>query len=296
MREYDYVVVGHLTVDELWSDAGVKLRLGGAASYGSVFASGLGLSSVVVTKVGEDFPQQYTEYLRSMGVDLSGLARSQHPTTRFRIFLREASVVASMVCRSAPILAADIAHFRGKVIHLGPVAGEIPSETVFQARENSEVLALDLQGILREFGASGELKLNPARLEPLRGISLVAHANWSEAVAATGIGEPVLSAKILMKTFGLAAVTMGADGAIVAGHEGTLRVGAVKLQDSVDDVGAGDVFTAALAVALAEGDSLREASKFASASAGASTLFQGPSKIPKGLIWDLETRVDVSWI
>lgn len=296
MREYDYVVVGHLTIDELWSDASVELRLGGAASYGSVYVSGLGLSSAVVTKAGEDFPKQYIEFLRSAGVDLSGLSKARYPTTRFRITLRETSVVASMVCRSDSLLVADVAPFRGRVIHLGPVAGEISVGVVLQAKENSEILALDLQGILREVGTSGGLRLNPARLEPLRGIPLVAHANSTEAVAATGVEDPVSSAKILAKSFGIAAVTLGAEGAIVAGPEGTLRVSAVRLHNTVDDVGAGDVFTAALALALAEGDSLKDASKFASASAGASTMFQGPSKIPADLIWSLETRVNLTWI
>jgi len=64
-----------------------------------------------------------------------------------------------------------------------------------------------------------------------------------------------------------AVMTLGGDGALVAGSWGWVRVPAYDVTP-VDTVGAGDAFNAGLAVALAEGASLEQAAHFAAAVAG----------------------------
>ena len=64
-------------------------------------------------------------------------------------------------------------------------------------------------------------------------------------------------------------VTMGARGALVAWNGFREVVPAYKTK-ALDSTGAGDIFNAAVAVALAEGKSLLEAARFASAAAAIS--------------------------
>jgi ribokinase len=62
------------------------------------------------------------------------------------------------------------------------------------------------------------------------------------------------------------AVTMGSAGAILINETGAVHIPAVKV-DAIDTTGAGDAFTAALAVSLAEGLPLKDAAHRASIAA-----------------------------
>lgn len=59
-------------------------------------------------------------------------------------------------------------------------------------------------------------------------------------------------------------MTMGEEGALIANEDGIRHIEGIKV-DAVDTTGAGDTFTAALAVALSEGKALEEAVCFANA-------------------------------
>ncbi len=291
-REYDYLAVGHLTLDELGRG---RLRVGGAAAYGSVFAAGLGLSAGVVSVVGEDFPRDELDWLRRQGVDLSGVRVGEGPSTRFRIVPGPSRVVSSLSSRARPLQVADVAPFRGKVTHLGSVAGEISREVALQCASSCEVLVIDLQGFLRRFDSSGRVSLAPEGLSSLEGIQAVVHANEPEAKGATGLTDPLLAAQALSRRFGVAAVTLGERGAVVSGPDGTVvaRPPTVKAED---DVGAGDVFSAALGVALINSGRIDGAARFAVAAAAASTRFAGPHPIPPDLVRRLERGVRITYL
>jgi ribokinase len=94
----------------------------------------------------------------------------------------------------------------------------------------------------------------PARKLPLRLLRRV-HAltpNESEAQVLTGLREPVAAARALRRS-GCAnvVVTLGARGALVCDAAGERRLRAPRVKP-VDSVGAGDCFTAWLAVGIAE--------------------------------------------
>lgn len=59
------------------------------------------------------------------------------------------------------------------------------------------------------------------------------------------------------------ALTMGSDGVLLLDESGSTRIPAINV-DAVDTTGAGDAFTAALAVSLAEGKTFRDAARRAS--------------------------------
>ena len=70
------------------------------------------------------------------------------------------------------------------------------------------------------------------------------------------------------------AYTLGGQGALFCGEGAEGRVPAAHVE-AVDTVGAGDCFSAALAVALAEGRGLQEAVRWAVCAAGLSTEMEG---------------------
>jgi ribokinase len=64
---------------------------------------------------------------------------------------------------------------------------------------------------------------------------------------------------------GTVVITLGGDGALICDDDGVRSVPAVPAREVVDTTGAGDAFTAALSVALAEGKPTDGAVRFAAA-------------------------------
>ena len=72
----------------------------------------------------------------------------------------------------------------------------------------------------------------------------------------------------------IVAVTMGSAGALIATRKGVLRAPALEVE-ARSTVGAGDSFLAALTLALAGGQAIEDALKFATAAGAAAVLHPG---------------------
>lgn len=83
-----------------------------------------------------------------------------------------------------------------------------------------------------------------------------------------GLDDVALAAALQERTGGAAILTRGGHGALIADADGTRPVPPNAVANVVDTTGAGDAFTAALAVGLAQGASLDRAAEYA-AKAGA---------------------------
>jgi ribokinase len=132
--------------------------------------------------------------------------------------------------------------------------------------------------------AGAAVILNPAPAQPLSdellsNISLLT-PNESEAELLTGIKietekDAEKAAKALLeKGIQQVIITMGSKGVFVFNADGGQVVSGFEVKP-VDTTGAGDVFNGALAVAVAEGKSLQEASVFANAAAALSVTKLG---------------------
>ena len=128
--------------------------------------------------------------------------------------------------------------------------------------------------IAREAGAV--TVLNAAPVQPL-GDALLGQLDWlvvNEIEAAALAGMPVpgpaearaVAEQLRRRGPRQVLVTLGAEGLVLAGPEGTLALPAPRLQ-AVDTTGAGDTVVGALAAALAAGRPLREALTRAQAAA-----------------------------
>jgi ribokinase len=144
------------------------------------------------------------------------------------------------------------------------VAGlEIPIETAARAvRRASEVrmrVVLNPAPAFESLTAAGFLHavdaITPNRVE----LGMLTGCDTSQP-------EGVVEAARALRAEGVRAVvvTLGSDGCMIVADTGVARIPSHAV-DAVDTVGAGDAFTAALAVALAEGRSLAEAANWANA-------------------------------
>ena len=94
-------------------------------------------------------------------------------------------------------------------------------------------------------------------------------------VEVSDVESAVRAAGVLFgKGVGKMIVTMGSRGSLIVEKDGHEFIPALKV-DAVDTTGAGDTYCGALCVALAEGKSLPEAARFATASSAISVTKMG---------------------
>ncbi len=155
---------------------------------------------------------------------------------------------------------------------------EIPAETVLRAKDLA-----DKAGV--------RTILNPAPAAPLddrllHGLYMIT-PNRSECSLLTGIdsttddGVEEAAKALLDRGVENVVVTLGSRGALICNREGSHFVPSFKVA-AVDTTAAGDVFNGALAVALAEGRTIAEAARFASAASAISVTRMGAqNSIPR---------------
>ncbi len=265
MPRYDYVTVGHVTVDVL---ADGSRHPGGTAFYSALQAARLGLRTLVLTQGDPPEVEQLLEPYRDE-LDLTVLP-AQHTTT-----LQTAGEGAArrqrLLAWAGPIAAPEV---DTAILHLAPVARETPRGCLGTHPPLAEFVGLTPQGLLREWDARGDLALAPPPREllPARCDAVVLSAGERERC------EDFLSTA--REDGALVAVTAGAWPVTLLLPSGeTLRVPVPTVEHPRDDLGAGDVFAAALFVALREGRPPAAAAAFANAAAAVRLAGSGPGAI-----------------
>jgi ribokinase len=151
---------------------------------------------------------------------------------------------------------------------------EIPLSGVIQAAKQGDQ-------------AGAKVMLNPSPIQSLPP-ELLAHVhmlvlNQQESQTLTGCSEPKSALEALLQQgFETVVITIGADGAWVIDQQrpNPLHVPGIQVE-AMDSTGAGDAFTGALAVALAEGQEISMAVQFANtAGAYAVTILGAQPSLP----------------
>ena len=183
--------------------------------------------------------------------------------------------------------------------HVERAAGAIAAADVLLLQLESPPDAVEAAlGVAARGGTRAVLNPAPAPAQALDRRLLGAVAaltpNRDEAARLAGVADddPDAAATALLALgVGAAVVTLGADGALVATPGGRHHLPAFAVR-AVDSTGAGDVFSGALAVALAEGRGVLDAARFANAAAALSVTRPGaqPSAPPRDEILELVHR------
>jgi hypothetical protein len=277
---YDYVAVGHVTVDVL--DADGSRHPGGTAFYSALQAARLQLRTLILTR-GD--PHEIEQLLGPYRDELDlEIVPAEHTTT-LRTWGEGPDRRQRLLAWAGPI--EGPIEVGAAILHLAPVAREIPRAWFAAHPPGADFVGLTPQGLLREWDARGEIALvAPSReLPPGRCDALVLsereHQCYAEPLTQTAEGAVI-------------AVTAGAQPCTLHLPDGALlHVPVPPIETPTDDLGAGDVFAAALFIALHEGQAPTEAAAFANAAAAVRIAGAGPNAI--GDRRAIEARLSVHW-
>jgi sugar/nucleoside kinase (ribokinase family) len=247
---FDYTTIGHVTVDVM---ADGTRRAGGTAFYSALQASRLGMRTLIVTRgVPEEIERLLEPYRAELALEIQA---AEHTTT---LLTSGAGATRSqrLLAWAGPIEGEPAVE--GSILHLAPVARETPRHW----SGGAGFLGLTPQGLARRWAGDGQMSL--AAVEP----DLLPEPCGAVVVSEV---EQTACAALLSR-----AHTAGAVVAVTAGHRPTtiLLPGDETLHAPVpateldgEDIGAGDVFAAALFIALHEGQHPSDAAAFAGAAA-----------------------------
>ncbi len=223
------LVVGHLVRDVIIRGSGIESRVGGGAYYSAATLANF-CDVEVLTSVGRDFPENWLAGLRERGIKLHIVPSERSTSYRLR-YLDANTRELSLLSVAEEI--SELPEGNYDVIILNPVAGEIPPETVDEAKRRSPFVAADVQGFIRS-PEIGKLRLRGINGTIFEGLKVL-HADVSEISLVSGLRPEAV--EVLLVSNG------SEDGrAYLRGREYTYRPAKVPVEEST---GAGDVFLAA---------------------------------------------------
>jgi len=247
---FDLVTVGHFAIDTILSRkiSLPKATLGGPPSYVSVAAAKLGAKVSVISKVGDDFPNEYLEWLQNNDVDLSGLKRvSNASTTRFVLEYKNWERKLRLEACAPPISPTDIPNsLRAEAVHVAPIADEISRRVVTKLRGSATVLSLDPQGFVRSFDEKGNVGLKRWK-EPEILAQVDVFKSAVEEIKAVTEAQDLKSAMKEIADYGtrIVIVTGGMKGSTLFFDRQFYSIPPCKSKTVVDPTGAGDAFIGA---------------------------------------------------
>jgi sugar/nucleoside kinase (ribokinase family) len=248
----DLAVVGHIAIDRIIDAGGERTQLGGPPTYVSLAARRLGKRVDVVTKVGEDIPDDFISRLRMLRVDLEGMIVDGAETTRFVLDYRGADRLLSVGSMCEEISPEEVSELQEAVL-IAPIVDEIPPSTVSQI--DADLIALDPQGFVREILDDGRVLPRywfDGRL--LKRLTVFKSSEWElklitgEANALWGLEQVVrLGAKVAL-------ATRGRQGALLATRRQSFRIPAFRVRNVLDLTGAGDAFVGGFLLEYLDGE------------------------------------------
>lgn len=249
---------------------------GGKGANQAVAARRLGGDVSFICKLGRDvFGENALKHYRAEGLGTGGVLRSDLPSGVALITVDNAAENCIVVASGAnlDITPADIAASSDalRACDILLMQLEIPVPAVLQAAR-----------IAHEAGATVVLNPAPYAALPEEIFSYIDLfiPNETELSAFSGlpvgdVPSAVRAAEVLFaKGVGKMIVTMGSKGSLLLDGGAPRTVSAFRV-DAVDTTGAGDTYCGALCVALAEGRTLDEAARFASAASALSVTRMG---------------------
>jgi len=269
-REFDYLVIGHVTRDLV----GDSFTLGGTAAYSARTARALGCQAGIVTSASPDL--DLSEVFDGVVVARSA---SRHTTTFENVYLpgerRQIihSQAATLVPEMIPV------GWRSAIVHVGPIAGECAT-SLSDIFDNS-FLGITPQGWLRRWDESGRVAYGEWR----------SAEQWLKRADAVVLSdEDVRGDQRLIETYAartrLLAVTHGVVGCTVY-SDGSSREFESQDVVQVDPTGAGDIFAAVFFIALNQGRDPWAAARLANCVAACSVTRSGLKGVP--------TSEEIAW-
>ena len=253
------LVVGHATLDHV----GGRLLPGGSAYYAAHALAALGAEVRVLTAAGADLSADVFRFTAATS-SIDAIILPSLATTTFENHYDPAGHRTQRVHAVArPLRPDDLPEGWREVdlLLLAPVLGEL-DPAAFARAVRARAAGLCVQGLVREVLPDGSVA--PRRLDPTpAALGSIGVAVLGEDEAAGQPGLPAALAAVVP----LVAFTRGPRGCdLLRAGRRTRHVGVHRTVE-VDPTGAGDVFAAALLLALSRGDDPVEAARLGAAAA-----------------------------
>jgi len=286
-RALDVIGYGESSIDEVWvvptrpewdskSRATRRERLGGGqVATAMVACARLGLRAGYCGVVGDDDSgREVLAGLAAEGVDVTAARALAGGVTRTALILVDERNGERTIIEHNPARVSRLPHAippqmtEARILHLDATDPPRASEAARQARAAGVVVSLDVDQPVPGLD----------ELLPLIDIC-IASRGLPEQLTGESDLERALR-KLAGRTPGLVGCTLGPDGAALLDEGHLLRSPAFAI-DPIDTTACGDTFRGALLVALAEGQKLADALRFANAAAGLKTRDLGRRGCPR---------------
>ncbi len=254
---YDVVVVGHFALDVIIREGElIGGAPGGPPTYASLAASSLGAKVSVISKVGDDFPEDHVKFLSDNGIDLSGLkVVKDASTTNYVLSYEDGERKLLLKARAPDITVEDIPEgLAARAVLMAPIAGEISSPVVSELRRRAEYLCLDPQGFVRKFLEDGTVVLTSWFNRHILSSTDILKASVREYECIMGKGRLRYGlSKLHQLGISIVVITLGEEGSIVSVRNRLFAVPAYPVK-MVEPTGAGDAYIGAFLAEYVRGE------------------------------------------
>ncbi len=270
---YDYLVIGHLTAD-LQEDG--STITGGTALFSALTAHRLGARVAILSAASPDLD------LSMIPPQIDVTLLPSPVSTAFRNIYNNGARTQFMYHPAPAFTLDDLKHApRARVVHLGPIANEVP--LVYPPELKRGFVGLTVQGMLRSVTPTNQVQTDPSLLRRLPFTGIDAMALSIEDV--NGDEDAVIAATDRVP---IVALTRAEQGATIWFDGERYEIPAFPAK-VVDPTGAGDVFATAFFMALEAGEPPLAAARRASATASRVVEGHGVTTLPT--LADVEERL-----
>lgn len=261
------LVVGNTTADYIFNSSSV--RIGGPPYYIVAALRHIDITPTVLTSIGSD----YFRFIKTLSKFANDIAIVKcNTTTTFEIYLKDGGRVLKLKergCKLDKALNKLLASSQWDLAIVSTVYDELGFESVFALRKHVNVLAFDIQGFSRRVIDNGRIvSIVDNTINKIIREADIVHAGIDDVKDICPSEERV---KCLRESLSLPkialTVTEGKSGAYLVLRDGSIySIEALKNIEG-NDVGAGDIFTAIMAVSYVLGDDIFTATRKASVAA-----------------------------
>jgi len=288
------LVVGSVALDTITTPFGkAKDILGGSATFSAVSASVFTPVNLVAV-VGQDFPKEYIDLLRSKGVDLTGLKKEKGKTFRWEgeyswDFSNPKTITTDLNVFGKFNPTIPKAYRKNKFVFLANIDPEI-QEKVLNQVDKPKIVACDTMNYWIENKRKQLLKL-------LKKVDICL-LNEAEAKELVGEANLVKAGKEILKLGPLVVIIKkGEHGVLLFSQKNIFATPAYLLESVYDPTGAGDTFAGGFMGYLSEAKrynkkSLREAVVYGSIMATFAVEDFSLRKLQRVTLSDVRRRLD----
>ena len=295
MISMDIVIVGHLSRDLILTPETTREALGGGTAYAMLAPALDAVATGIVSKVGDDFEEEYWNILKSSGLVLTGLKKVGTKSTRFvNKYDSEGNRVQMVEDLAEQITLQDFPedYLDAKIIHFSPLtANELDIDCIKLARSNAKITSLDIQGYVRSVDNSGMVvpRVWAERNEILSLVDVVKFNEVELKQSVEGQSELSTVSEILNLGPRIVLVTRDRRGSTIYTRNEQITIPLVSADVQIDSTGCGDVYSIGFLLEYMRTSNLKRSGLFAATCSSFNVETIGPYNFPSRL--DVERRM-----